>query len=114
MTSDQALSCLTELKALERLHAVIAALPSPAFEWRCALTALDDRLRWVRYCLSLEDPATLVQAQERYDQERRLATIIPDMLPDDSMSDLAAAPDALTNDEMTPGASFSRPGYRIH
>ena len=71
MTPDQALSCLKELKALERLHAVIAALPAPSFEWRCALTALDDRLRWVRYCLSQEDPHLVAAVQERYDIERR-------------------------------------------
>lgn len=64
MTLPQCVSVLRERRGLERLQASIVKQPAPSFEWRCALTAIDDRLRWIRYCASLEDPGLIERAAE--------------------------------------------------
>ena len=64
MTLPQCVSVVRELRGLERLQASILRLPAPAFEWRCGLTAIDDRVRLDRYYLSLEDPRLVERAVE--------------------------------------------------
>jgi len=75
MTPEQALDLLRQLRALERLQQAVQAMTAP--EWFAARIAFDDRIRLLRYCLTLEDPALVAAAAERYDherdQERRMA-----------------------------------------
>jgi hypothetical protein len=86
MTTGQMVSLLRELRGLERLEASIKELmmhPDAAPEWKYALVALDDRLRWCRYCLSLE-PAALVTAACEFllDEERTASTPVTPARPE--------------------------------
>jgi hypothetical protein len=81
MTAPQALALVREIRALERLAFSITGHPVEADEWRYALTALDDRLRWLRYVLSLEDPGLVAAVDEIEADERRVGrpgTVPPD------------------------------------
>jgi hypothetical protein len=69
MTEEEALAYLRELRGLERLRQVITAGPALRHEWRYAVTALDDRLRLLRYGLSLEPPELVAQVEARYRYE---------------------------------------------
>ena len=64
MTQAQALDLLREIRGLERLEASITRMQKRAPEWRYGLVALDDRLRWCRYCLSREDPLLVASVEE--------------------------------------------------
>ena len=58
---------MREIRGLERLEFLVqqsAARPGAAGEWRYALVALDDRLRWCRYVASLEHPLAVSMADE--------------------------------------------------
>jgi len=87
MTQAQVVDLLRELRGLERVEAAIRQAGAAA-EWRYALTAIDDRLRWLRYCLSLEHPVLVGAAHDlltfealddrpRPDENRRGAADLP-------------------------------------
>jgi len=80
MTSQQCLELVRELCAVERLEASIKAqqLELVADEWRYGLVALNDRLRWLRYCLSLEDPTLVNFVVEFEAYERRTRKLTPE------------------------------------
>ena len=59
-------------RALERLQRAVNERPARSFEWQCGLVALDDRIRLLRYCLSVEDQELVAAVAERLDRERRL------------------------------------------
>ena len=67
MTQAQCVTLLRELLAVERLLAAVESMtmqPEAAPEWRYGLVALDDRRRWLRYCLSLEHHLLVDSARE--------------------------------------------------
>ena len=72
MTFDEALTCLKELRALERVRLAIAqqgATSAYRFEWTCTAVAIRDRLQLLTVCLSQQDQALLDAVQVRYDAE---------------------------------------------
>lgn len=74
MTQREAFAVYKELAALERLEASIqrqGQTAAAAYEWRCCLTAIRDRVRFDRYVLSLEDPILVDSVREmlRAEQE---------------------------------------------
>jgi hypothetical protein len=73
VTEAQALALVRELRSVERLAASIQAqhLELVADEWKYGLVALDDRLRWLRYCLSLEEAGLVAEVVELEANERR-------------------------------------------
>jgi hypothetical protein len=78
VTDAQALALVREIRALERLAVSIKGQQLVADEWRYALVALDDRLRWLRYAVSLEDPGLVSVAVELEADERRIGQSAPD------------------------------------
>ena len=72
MTQAQCISLLRELRGLDRVIAAVQAMmrqPGAAREWQYASVALDDRRRWLDYCLSLEHRTLIDSAEELLDVE---------------------------------------------
>jgi hypothetical protein len=79
MTQQQALDLVREIRSLERLEASIQQQmmePGAALEWKYAVVALDDRLRWCKYCASLEDPAVIAAADAVLQAEKQVTNDI--------------------------------------
>lgn len=67
MTQSECIAVVRELRALEQLEVAVKAQmmqPGASDAWRYALLAFDDRIRWCRYCLSLEHPTAVGMAEE--------------------------------------------------
>jgi hypothetical protein len=63
MTLNDMIELLREIKALERLEAVITQNATTGPEWKFALVAIRDRLAWSRYCAGLH-PEVIAAAEE--------------------------------------------------
>jgi hypothetical protein len=63
MTLEYAVELVREIRGLERLEAVITQNATTGPEWKFALIAIADRLRWDRYCAGLE-PDVIAAAEE--------------------------------------------------
>lgn len=63
MTDTDLLDMLRERRGLERIAASIGRLVVAAPEWKYALVAINDRLKWSTYGLSVADPQQLAHAE---------------------------------------------------
>ena len=74
MTQQQCVNLLRELRGIERVIAAVHAMlmqPGAACEWTYAAVALDDRRRWLTYCLSLEHGTLIDSAELILDADQR-------------------------------------------
>jgi len=65
MNQQQALDLVREIRGLERLAAVVGrrmADGAAASEWQYAVTAIEDRLRYVRYLATCGQPGLIARA----------------------------------------------------
>lgn len=62
MTAREAIAMLRERRALERVAVSIRRQAALASEWTYVLAAIDDRLKWSAYGLSITDPQLIAHA----------------------------------------------------
>ena len=79
MTPAQAMELLRAVHALTRVKAVITSHAGDP-DWAHVVTAIDDRLRWLRYNLSLADPGVVTSAEGLFEAER-IAAAHADVTP---------------------------------